>query len=176
MGIRQVVSTEPALISELCFLLQDVVTQGASVGFLAPLARDTADAYWQGVMADLGAGLRLWVAEEEGRIVGSVQLAPCLRENGRHRAEVQKLMVRSDSRRRGTGRALMATAEVAAAASGIRLLVLDTQRGSPAEGLYDRLGWSRVGEIPGYAASPDGRLHATVYFFKALGVAPPGVG
>jgi acetyltransferase len=28
-------------------------------------------------------------------------------------------------------------------------------------------GWQKVGEVPNYAANPDGRLHATAYYFKA---------
>ena len=40
--------------------------------------------------------------------------------------------------------------------------------GSDAERLYARLGWSRVGVIPGYALWPDGTLCGTTYFYKAM--------
>lgn len=58
--------------------------------------------------------------------------------------------------------------ETAAAEAGMSLLVLDTLRGSAAERIYAHMGWTRVGEIPAYAASPDGELHPTVYFYKTI--------
>lgn len=167
-AIREIRATEPALTSALCALLEDAVHDGASVGFLAPLARGTSELYWRGIFDTLGERLRLWVAEERGSIVGCVQLAPCMKENGRHRAEIQKLLVHSGHRGRGVASALMAAAEAAAIRARIGLLVLDTLRDSAAEDVYVHLGWTRAGEIPRYAASPDGELHATVYYYKLL--------
>jgi len=43
--------------------------------------------------------------------------------------------------------------------------VLDTVTGDDAERLYERLGWTRVGVIPGYA---DGRPCDTTVFWKAV--------
>ncbi|OQS43047.1 GNAT family N-acetyltransferase [Chromobacterium haemolyticum] len=154
--------------SRLSVLLADSVAGGASVGFLAPLPVAEAAAYWAQVDALLGAGLQLWLAEEDEALLGCVQLAPCQRGNGRHRAEVQKLLVHSACRGRGVARQLMATLEDHAHKQGIRLLVLDTEAGSGAEEVYRKLGWSKSGEIPDYAASPDGRLHPTAYYFKRL--------
>ena len=62
----------------------------------------------------------------------------------------------------------MAAAEDAAVRAGLDLLVLDTLRGTDAEGVYRHLGWTRAGEIPRYAATPDGALHPTVYYYKSL--------
>jgi hypothetical protein len=53
-------------------------------------------------------------------------------------------------------------------ARGRTLLVLDTITGSDAVRLYEALGWTRAGEIPRYAAMPDGTLAPTTYFFKEL--------
>ncbi|MFN9212779.1 MAG: GNAT family N-acetyltransferase [Betaproteobacteria bacterium] len=168
MQLRQVTAAEPALLPGLCRLLIDSVRGGASVGFLAPLAESTALRYWQGVYAALGEGLLLWVVEEEGKVVGSVQLAPCGKENGRHRGEIQKLFVHSDCRGRGLSRQLMDAAESEARARGLTLLVLDTLAGSAAASIYPRLGWQRAGEIPHYAALPDGDIRPTVIFYKRL--------
>ena len=45
--------------------------------------------------------------------------------------------------------------------------MLDTA--SPdAERLYGRLGWRRVGIIPGYGLTPDGALEGTTVFYKDL--------
>lgn len=156
----------PSLLDGLGALLTDAVESGASVGFLAPLEHDTAMHYWAHTATSLGRDLRLWVAERVSDVLGSVQLALCERENGRHRAEVQKLFVLRGARGQGIASELMATVEAYAREHGRSLLFLDTQVGSAAERLYTKLGWSKAGEIPRYAASPDGALHTTAYFWK----------
>src|SRR5512139_4082472 len=160
-SIRQILAPEPSSLRDLYHLLQDAVHGGASVGFLAPLAEDTAVRYWHRVFGQLPDGLCLWVAESDGKIMGSVQLDRCGKENGRHRAEVQKLLVHSASRGRGVSTLLMRAVEEFARADGRTLLVLDTQAGSVAESVYRHLGWQPAGHIPDYAASPNGVLHAT---------------
>jgi GNAT superfamily N-acetyltransferase len=166
LQIRQIQVPEPGLLAALCDLLQDAVEDGASVGFLLPLPRMAAQRYWNHVLTELGPDLQLWIAELDGELVGTVQLASCRKENGRHRAEAQKLLVDSAYRQQGLGKALMQAVEDYAAQSGLTLLVLDTSRGSVGETVFLRLGWTRAGEIPGYAASPDGALHPTVIFYK----------
>jgi acetyltransferase len=156
------------LVPSLCRLLVDAVEGGASVGFLAPLGADTAERYWRGVLATPAEELRLWVAESEGEAVGAVQLAPCGKENGRHRAELQKLFVLRSHRGQGVASRLMAAAEAFARASGRTHLVLDTQAGSLAETVYRRRGWERGGEIPDYATTPQGVIHPTAYYYKRL--------
>jgi hypothetical protein len=49
-----------------------------------------------------------------------------------------------------------------------KLLVLDTASGE-AERLYERLGWERVGMIPGYALLPQGGLCGTTLYYRYLG-------
>ncbi len=61
----------------------------------------------------------------------------------------------------------MERAEAEAQAEGKTLLVLDAVTGDDAERLYERLGWTKVGVIPGYALYPDGRVCDTTYFWKA---------
>jgi GNAT superfamily N-acetyltransferase len=169
--VRRVSAGEVSLIEPLGRLLTDAVHSGASVGFLAPVTRESADRYWQEIFTALagGNGLMLWVAEAEGQVVGSVQLALCSKENGRHRAEVQKLFVHSESRGQGISTRLMQAVEAKARIQQRSLLILDTLLGSHAENVYRHLGWSRAGEIPDFATSPDGELFPTVYYFKQLG-------
>ncbi len=62
----------------------------------------------------------------------------------------------------------MEGAEAEARAEGKTLFVPDTVTGDGAELLYERLGWTRVGVIPGYALYPDGRPCDTTIFWKAL--------
>ncbi len=81
------------------------------------------------------------------------------------------MLVHRDARRLGVGAALMTAVEDAARAAGRTLLVLDTVTGMDGERLYGRMGWTRVGEIPGYALMPDGEPCSTTVFYKAVGPA-----
>lgn len=168
--IRRVTSPDTMPISGLGALLIDAVQGGASVGFLAGITDAEASAYWHQV-AGAFDHYRLWVAEADGRVVGSVQIAPGTKANGRHRAEVQKLLVRRDCRGQGLARRLMEACETDARALGLRLLFLDTEAGSPAEAIYQHLGWEKSGEIPLYFARPSGELGTTAVYFKRL--SPP---
>ncbi|SBT88121.1 L-amino acid N-acyltransferase YncA [Streptomyces sp. DI166] len=148
---------------ELADLLVDTVDGGASVGFLAPMDRALAESWWK----ERAAGpYAVWVAVEDGRVMGTVSLAYPDKPNSRHPAELVKLMVHRTARGRGLGRRLLDTAERAAAAEGITLLHLDTETDSPAEHLYRSAGWTRVGVIPDYAADPAGVLRGTTLYYK----------
>ncbi len=153
----------------LAAILQDAVHNGASVGYLAPLAEEDALAYWDSIVDALETPHRiLLVAVVDGEIAGTVQLVLETRPNGSHRAEVSKLLVHTFYRRRGIARALMQRIEEEARFAGRTLLVLDTQTGEPAEELYARLGYVRTGIVPDYAAFPDGQLGATTFMHKRL--------
>jgi acetyltransferase len=159
---------------EFLALTGDAVTSGASVGFMLPLAFDDIESYWNDVAAELDTGARrLFACERNGRIVGTVQIAPCSKANGRHRAEIQKLLVHGDARRSGIGAALMEAAERVATEEGRWLLLLDTREGSAAERLYHRLGWEPYGQVGDYARDPDGTLARCIFFQKRIeGVRP----
>ncbi|MDT0391559.1 GNAT family N-acetyltransferase [Streptomyces sp. DSM 41921] len=153
----------------LADLLSSTVHAGASVGFLAPLGRAEALAWWRERAPDVAAGrLAVWAVPDGDRVLGTVGLAFPGKPNSRHRAELVKLMVHPDARGRGLGHRLLATAEDAAAAAGITLLHLDTETGSPAERLYRSAGWTSAGVIPDYAARPDGALCPTTLYYKRL--------
>jgi acetyltransferase len=169
LRIRHIRAPEDGLIDALVAVFTRVVGGGASMGFLAPLQREVALHYWQQVFASLGPSFHLWIAEECGDVVGSVQLSVCTKPNAPHRADVQKLFVDDRCRGRGVSRRLMDEVEDFAASIGCRLLVLDTEVGSAAEAVYRQLGWTKAGEIPDYALTPDGRLHATAYHYKLIG-------
>jgi len=162
-------------LGELTDLLTDAVEHGASVGFTLPLARSELESYWKSVAGSVAGGdkILLVALDERGRTVGSAQLALEPRANGRHRAEVQKVMVRHALRGRGLGAALMARIEQEARAAGRTLLYLDTSTSaSGATAFYRKLGYSYVGGIPDYATNPDGRLMANAIYYKQLPVSP----
>lgn len=157
------------LVNRLAALLQDVVHAGSSVGFLPPVMFETAEAYWQEVLMEVAEEKRVLLVSREGEeITGTVQLALATKQNGRHRAEVQKLLVHTGFRNRGIARALMRAVEEVAREMGRTLLVLDTEQGSVAERLYERCGYTRSGVIPQYALNADGSLITTVVFYKLL--------
>ena len=156
-------------LDALADVLFDCVDGGASVSYLAPFGHDDARAAFAGFAADVRRGNRLLLAAfADGELVGTVQVILALPPNQPHRGEIAKLLVHRRARRRGIAQLLMEHAESEARAAGKSLLVLDTVTGDPAERLYARLGWNRVGVIPGYALYPDGRPCDTTVFWKAL--------
>ena len=159
-----------AEIRALSDVLIDCVEGGASVSFMWPMTREKAEGFWRGVAADVSRGERaVVVAEEEnGTVVGTVQVIFNLPENQPHRGDVAKMLVSRRARRRGIGAMLLAAAERCARDAGKTLLVLDTVTGSDGERLYTRNGWKRCGEIPNYALWPDGRACGTTIFYKEV--------
>lgn len=154
---------------DLGALLADVVNGGSSLGFLAPLDRASAADWWRGLAPAVADGrLAVWTARDGERVTGTISIGFVDKPNGRHRAEILKLMVHSSARGRGLARTLLTTAEQAAADAGVTLMVLDTETGSPAESLYRSGGWTAAGVIPDYAADPAGVLHPTTLFFKKV--------
>ncbi|MBA2950793.1 GNAT family N-acetyltransferase [Streptomyces himalayensis] len=150
-------------------LLSDVVDGGSSLGFLAPFDPGAAAAWWRSLAPAVAHDrLAVWTARDGDRVIGTVSVAFADKPNGRHRAEINKLMVHRTARGQGLGRTLLTTAESAAAAKGVTLLILDTQTASPAESLYRAAGWTAAGVIPDFATDPAGTLHPTTLFYKRV--------
>lgn len=167
---RRLLAVDEDQIEQLADVLIDSVEGGASVSFMHPLARERAMAFWRRVAAGVAAGERaLLVAEDERGICGTVSLILDLPENQPHRADVAKMLVHRRARRRRVGETLMRAAEATALELGRTVLVLDTVTGGDAARLYERLGWVRVGDVPGYALMPDGRPCSTTYYYRRLG-------
>jgi GNAT superfamily N-acetyltransferase len=167
--IRRLHTIDDVQVDALADLLVDSVNDGASVGFMHPLEKAKAVAFWRRVADGVAAGDRAFlIAEDESGIVGTVHLVLALPENQPHRADLTKMLVHPRARRRGLGAALMAAAEEMARDCGRTLLVLDTVTGSDADRLYARLGWIRVGEIPDFALLSHGGLWGTMVFYKKL--------
>ena len=154
---------------EFIELLRDGVDGGASIGFLPPLQDAIAHEFWSEIQADVAAGTRiLIVALLDGKMVGSAQLGLAMRQNSRHRAEVQKVLVHSTYRRRGIGQQLMVELENQAHLAKRTLLVLDTCRGDSGEPLYRKMGYIEAGVIPRYAEIENGDFCDTVIYYKQL--------
>ncbi|ATB32275.1 GNAT family N-acetyltransferase [Melittangium boletus] len=153
----------------LADVLHASVQDGASVGFVLPFSVDAASDFWCRVRPALQTGARrLFVARWEGRVVGTVQLVLDTPPNGRHRAEIAKMLVHPAARRRGIARALMLRAEDEARRAGRSLLVLDTVPGNASERLYRSLGFQVTGMVPEYACSIHGALEPSLFMHKSL--------
>jgi GNAT superfamily N-acetyltransferase len=153
----------------LALILQACVEAGASVSFMPPLAEATARGFWRSASAGVAKGERLLFAGWlEGELVGTVQVEFAMAPNQPHRAEISKLLVLPEARRRGLARLLLARAEEAALRAGRTLLTLDTRAGDMAEPLYRSAGWLEAGRIPGFALNAERVPCDTVYFYKPL--------
>ncbi|HEV7732618.1 MAG TPA: GNAT family N-acetyltransferase [Candidatus Binatia bacterium] len=168
-SLRRLHALDDARIGALADVLLDCVDGGASIGFMHPLTRERAEAFWRRVADGVAAGERaLLVAEDAHGVCGTVQLVLQLPENQPHRADLTKLLVHRRARRDGLGAALVRAAEAAACECGRTLLVLDAVTGGDAARVYERLGWVRVGDIPDYALFPAGGLCSTTVYYRNL--------
>jgi ribosomal protein S18 acetylase RimI-like enzyme len=158
-----------AQLDGLAAVLVDCVAGGASVRYMAPFSHEQSRDAFEAVALEVEQGRRLLLAAFAGEeLIGTVQVLLAMQPNSPHRAEIAQLLVHRSARRRGIAQLLMEGAEAEARAEDKTLLVLDTVTGDSAERLYERLGWTRVGVIPGYALYPDGRPCDTTIFSKSL--------
>jgi GNAT superfamily N-acetyltransferase len=167
--IHRLKQVTDAQIDALADVLIDCVEGGASVSFMHPLSRAQAVAFWRSVAEGVARNERaLLVAEDDVGICGTVQLILAQPDNQPHRADLAKMLVARRARGAGLGAALMHAAEKMAQVCGKTLLVLDTITDSTAARLYERLGWTCVGEIPDYALMPYGGLRGTTVYFRRV--------
>jgi ribosomal protein S18 acetylase RimI-like enzyme len=159
-------------IAALSELIVEVVAAGGSVSFMHPLPPPEAAAFWEKSLAAASAGGRVVLgAWANGVLAGTVTLELAWAPNQPHRGEIAKLMTRPAYRGRGIARSLMVEAERIAATSGRTLLTLDTAEEDGAAGLYEGVGFQRVGVIPDFALKPYGGLTGTIIYYKRIGAA-----
>ena len=110
-------------------------------------------------------GGRFWVAEGEGRLIGSAGVLPAARPGG---MEIHKLSVAPTARHRGVATLLIDLVENEARARGAAFLELHTDlRFAAAHRFYERLGYVRQ---PGMRIIDDRSRSVEYYFIKALTV------
>ncbi|WP_321342285.1 GNAT family N-acetyltransferase [uncultured Cohaesibacter sp.] len=158
-------------LDDFCRILMDSVEDGAAISFMTTLTKAEAESFWlKDVKPSVERGeRRLFGAFVEERLVGTVQLIVGMPPNQPHRAEISKMIVHPDGRRRGLGKALMTAALDTAKGVGKSLVTLDTRTGDVSERLYRSVGFEQAGVIPDYALDPDGKArHATTYMYRHL--------
>src|SRR3954468_16202337 len=158
LRVYEIDSLSAEQVEQLTEILIAVVDQGASVGYLPPLDPNEAGDYWRGVCRP---GNVLLIAENESGIVGTAQIELSQKLNGRHRAEINKVLVHPNAQRQGIGRRLMEGLDAIAKREGRTTLHRDTRDGDPSNSLYLRMGYVECGRIPSWAMSADGTLHTT---------------
>ncbi|HZB22317.1 MAG TPA: GNAT family N-acetyltransferase [Gaiellaceae bacterium] len=137
-----------------------------ALGLLAPLDEARmAGRYERDIADDERVVL---AAEQDGDVVGMGQLALDPAENGRHRAEIQRVAVAPDARGGGVGRALMRALEDAARGRGVTLAWLTTHDGTDATHFYESIGYTKLGVVPNWARTPDGALAANAFYYREL--------
>ncbi|MBU2865587.1 GNAT family N-acetyltransferase [Pacificibacter marinus] len=155
----------------LAQILVDSVAAGAAIGFMQPLSLEAAQAFWRDTVAlSVIQGERdVLIAVENNTVLGTVQLVGNMPPNQPHRAEIAKMMVAPEARRKGIGRALMHAALRTAKGNGKTLVTLDTRTGDVAAPLYASVGFKVAGSIPDFAYDADGQaLHGTTYMYCKL--------
>ena len=170
MIIRELtVSEYEGRLPELAGLLIDAVESNAGVSFLHPLSPDIATAFWRKLVADISTGSTFhFVAQEEGKIVGTVLLQRAWAPNQPHRGEISKMIVLRSHRSRGIGQKLLARAEEKARTLGLSLLTFDSVAHGRSENFYREAGYQVAGYYPGYALSPRGEMDDTALLYKQL--------
>jgi acetyltransferase len=156
-------------LDDLAQLLLDGHEAGAALGLAAPLDIDRARLVWAETANRLDPENRVLLAARfDGSVAGTVAVSRATAENGRHRGEVQRLVVRSGLQGQGIGRALLEAAVSRSASMDLTLLWLTTHAESGADGFYERCGWTRMGVMPGYSVRPDGSLATNAFYFREL--------
>jgi GNAT superfamily N-acetyltransferase len=170
----QIVELSPdevrAAADQLAQLLLDAHESNMALGLAAPLTREHARDAWIDTAGRLVEGRRVLLAavEDDGRVVGTVQIVRAEAENGDHRAEIVRLAVRGDRRGSGIGRALLDAAAERARELGLRMLWLTTHEGTGSDRFYEAVGWTRVGVLPLYSTRPDGTFAGGVFYALVL--------
>jgi acetyltransferase len=158
----------PEVMQSLVDLLQNAVSNNYAVGFMNDSSKADFIKFWNEEFDEIGDSSAIFLALNNNNVLGSVILSGESRANGKHRAEFRKLLVHSKSQNQGIGSALEKAATEYARANGVLLLYLDSATDFLVEGVYEKWGWKKSGEIPDYARNPDGKLVSTWFFYKQL--------
>lgn len=169
----EIVELAPAAVmeaaEELGQLLLDAHASGMALGLTAPLDLDRAAGTWRATAALLEPEHRVMLgALLGGAIVGVVQIVRAPAENGAHRAEIVRFAVAAGLRGHGVGRALLEAAVDRARTMNLSLLWLSTHADTDSDRIYERLGWTRMGTMPGYSVRPDGVRVASAFYYLEL--------
>ncbi|WP_010362320.1 GNAT family N-acetyltransferase [Pseudoalteromonas citrea] len=153
--------------AQLTDLLYKCIKSGASLGFNIDVDKQQLSAYWEETNTQLQSRMFLGYFIKN-TLVGCVHYTQCQKQNGLHRAEIEKLLVHPQYQRLGVASALMHSIENEATKQGIELLVLDTQTGDKSEYFYQKVKYTKSGVTPHFVSDSKGGFFSTSYYFKIL--------
>lgn len=152
-------------LADLTSLLHRAYARLAAMGLNYTAADQTPE-----VTAQRIAGGQCFVAERDGRLVGTVLVHPTYARNDcawftrPGVAAFHQFAVEPALQRRGVGRALLAACEAWARREGFAELAMDTaEPATHLVALYTRLGWQPVGHVQW-----PGKVYRSVVLSKAL--------
>ena len=150
-------------------LLAEVIHDGGSMGFLADVTDTELMEFWTSELSKVRSGVNVIIcAMDANTCIAAGILTHETKTSGRHRAEVRKMMTHPEYRHKGVASQILTRIEAVAFERGARLLTLRTETNSAASVLYSHMGWTLIGNVPNYAASPDGSLHSVSFCYKEL--------
>jgi ribosomal protein S18 acetylase RimI-like enzyme len=139
-------------------LVQEVMGQGAALGWSGVPTAEQATAWWQDLLAETAAGRAAVCAAYDGEVlVGLGEWRRYELEPQVQNADLEKVFVSRRARGTGIGRRLMEGLIAQARAAGIETLTLQCRGNNHgAIRLYERLGFSEYGRLSDFvAAGPD---------------------
>lgn len=148
-----------AVLGEASVLLQDLVRDGAALGWVEPPSDAEVVAVLRGVATDGVRGdaalVTAWAADG---LVGLGWWRRHDRPTHRPHADLEKLAVNPRHQGRGAGRALVADLVATARGAGVEVLTLDLRGDNVrAERLYASLGFARYGLLERFVAVRESR-------------------
>jgi ribosomal protein S18 acetylase RimI-like enzyme len=158
----------PAELNDLCDATFSGIEAGGGFGWVTKPPRDVLERYWQGVTAM--PSRILFVARLDGVICGSCQLVkpPMNNEAQKFAAQLTTHFIAPWARGHGLSKMLVAKAEQVALEEGLSVINLDVRETmEQAIGLYEGLGYERIGTHP-YYAQVGGKTLKGFYFTKRL--------
>ena len=152
------------LVAGTTALFGDLVTGGAALGWLDPLARAEVADLLHEVAARVPAGdAALAVAEDDDGLAGIGWWRRYGRPTYRRNADLERLAVAQRAQGHGLGRALTGLLVNAAKDADVEHLTLDLRGdNAPALGLYRSMGFREHGRLPGFVAVGDLRFDAVL--------------
>lgn len=150
----------PTTLEEAAVLLQDLVRDGAALGWVEPPETDEVAGLLRAVAA---AGLigdaALVLARSHGRLAGLGWWLRYARPTHRPHADLEKLAVAPGHQGLGVGRALLTGLVDAARQAGVEVLTLDLRGDNlRAERLYGAAGFTRYGVLERFVAVREARF------------------
>lgn len=155
-------------LNDLCDATDEAIQAGGGFGWLSLPARDILERYWQGVLAM--PSRYLFVARLDNVICGTCQLVapPPHNEAQAHTVQLTTHFIAPWARGHGLSDRLLKLVEHTAMERNFHVINLDVRETlKNAIDLYERNGFTRIGEHPAYA-QVDGKTIRGYYYCKVL--------